>query len=166
MVRDGRPYPPAQHSEVEILPGVAEALTDLRDAGFKLLVVTNQPDVARGTTPRAFVEDVNQLLSDRLPLDGFYVCYHDDDDRCACRKPRPGLLLQAAAEWGIDLPSSYMVGDRWRDIEAGAAAGCTTVLVVSEGAYLERVPAVPDMAVTSLHEAATIITRGSGNDRA
>ncbi len=156
VVQDGLPYPPRGLEEVEILPGVPQALAALKAAGFKLLVVTNQPDVARGSTTIQFVEEVNRHLAQSLDIDAFYVCYHDDEDNCACRKPKPGLLQMGAEAWGIDLRSSFMVGDRWRDIEAGAAAGCTTVLVGSI-AYRERA-ADADIRVESLLEAATIIT--------
>ncbi|MDB5292380.1 MAG: family hydrolase [Phycisphaerales bacterium] len=128
-LREGMPHPPVTLEKVEILPGVREALRDLRDAGFKLLVVTNQPDVARGRQTREMVERINSYLMDTLPLDGVYVCYHDNADGCTCRKPAPGMLLQAAGEHGIDLPSSFMVGDRGSDIAAGAAAGCRTILI-------------------------------------
>ena len=123
-VRDGIPHPPESLNEVEILPGVPEALTVLHERGFILLVVTNQPDVARGTQSRNVVEAINNQLRQQLPLDGVYVCYHDNADRCDCRKPSPGMLLKAAAEHDIDLRASFMVGDRGSDIAAGNAAGC------------------------------------------
>jgi len=129
LVRDGMPYPPRSVEELEILPGIAEALKQLHDAGFKLIVVTNQPDVARGTQTRAMVEEINAALQSRLPIDEFRVCYHDDADQCACRKPRAGALLQYAQEFGIDLKASFMIGDRWRDIEAGRRAGCKTIFI-------------------------------------
>src|SRR3989338_8918354 len=126
FVRDGKPYPPSTLAELEILPGVPEALALLRAEGFRLVVVTNQPDVARGTQTRKTGELLHAALLARLPLDEFRVCYHDDADHCACLKPAPGLLLQAAQELELDLASCFMVGDRWRDIEAGRRAGCTT----------------------------------------
>src|SRR5262249_35905993 len=118
VVRDGKPYPPARLEQLEILPGVVEACITLRTAGFTLVVVTNQPDVARGTQQRAVVQAINEVLRAQVPLDDFRVCYHDEPDGCTCRKPQPGLLLQAARDWQIDLVSSFMVGDSWRDIEA------------------------------------------------
>jgi len=129
FVREGKPYPPANLSELEILPGVAEALTRLRVAGYLLIVVTNQPDVARGTTPRPTVDAIHAALLTRLPLDTVLTCFHDDADRCDCRKPRPGLLYEARDSFDIELSRSFMVGDRWRDIEAGANAGCRTVFI-------------------------------------
>ena len=129
VVVDGRPHPPASVDEVEIPPGVAEALQRLKDAGFVLIVVSNQPDVARGTTSREVVEGINACLLEHLPVDRFVMCFHDSGDNCDCRKPRPGMLLAGAEESGVELASSYMVGDRWRDVEAGNRAGCTTVFV-------------------------------------
>jgi len=151
VVREGRPCPPTSLAELEILPGVVEACTALHEAGFLIIVVTNQPDVARGAQRRELVEAINQVLRKRLPLDDIRVCYHDDPDRCACRKPESGLLLEAARDWNIDLPASFMVGDGWKDIEAGRRAGCKTVFV--DHGYTERQPDNPDHRVGSLIEA-------------
>ena len=129
IVRNGKPYPPRSMEEFIIVPGVAERLGSLKGKGFFLIVVTNQPDVSRGTTPQDFVIQLNQILVRQLPIDEILVCYHDDVDHCDCRKPLPGLLYQARDRFGIRLDSSYMIGDRWRDIEAGAGAGCITVFV-------------------------------------
>ncbi len=150
IVRQGKPYPPAGIAQLEILPGVPEALTCLRNAGFRLIVVTNQPDVARGTQAREAVEVIHAALQARLPIDEFRVCYHDDADQCQCRKPRPGLLLDAARDWGVRLDASYLVGDRWRDVEAGRRAGCVTVFV--DYGYAETQPMHTDVRVRSLRE--------------
>ncbi len=152
LVRAGKPYPPRGLGELEILPGVPEALARLREVGYLLIVVTNQPDVARGTQRREAVEEINCTLAARLPLDDIRVCYHDERDGCTCRKPCPGLLLQAADQWPIDLAASYMVGDRWKDIEAGRRAGCRTVLIDYQ--YAEPMPQAPDHVATSLSAAA------------
>jgi len=151
IVRDGKPYPPSNIGESEILPGVAEALKQLHNAGFKLIVITNQPDVARGTQTRAMVEKINAALQSSLPIDEFRVCYHDDADQCACRKPRAGTLLQSAQEFGIDLKASFMIGDRWRDIEAGRSAGCKTIFINSHYAEKDRVE--PDHCACHLADA-------------
>jgi D-glycero-D-manno-heptose 1,7-bisphosphate phosphatase len=148
---DGVPRPPADPADVRLLPGVREACERLRAAGYLLVVATNQPDVARGTQSRTRVEQINERLRAQLPLDDIVVCYHDDADGCACRKPKPGLLLEAATRWRIDLGRSFMVGDRWRDVEAGAAAGCRTVLV--DGPQ-EGVDCGPDYTADSLGTAA------------
>ena len=155
MVRDGKPYPPKDLQELEILPGVPEALTLLKQAGYQLIVVTNQPDVARGTTSKETVESINKFLRDRLPLDEFRTCYHDDHEACDCRKPKPGALIAAAQQHDIELYESYMVGDRWRDIEAGSRAGCQTVFI--DYGYNEKQPEHVDYRVHSLHEAALAI---------
>ena len=154
-VRGGTPYPPAGVNEVELLPGVVQALLKMRERGLRLIVVTNQPDVARGTQTRAAVEQINQFLAQRLAVDAFYTCYHDDADECPCRKPRPGLLRRAAQEHGIDLRRSFMVGDRWGDIAAGAAAGCTTLLIDMPYSQCHR--CTPDFKVADLAAAADVI---------
>lgn len=155
MVQNGRPYPPLGLDELEILPGVPEAIARLRAAGFRLIVVTNQPDVARGKQTRKVVEAMHAVLQTQLPLDEFRVCYHDDADGCACRKPAPGMLQRAAKDANLDLGTSFMVGDRWRDIEAGRRAGCTTVLIDYHYAETERTQ--PHARVSSLSEAAAWI---------
>jgi D-glycero-D-manno-heptose 1,7-bisphosphate phosphatase len=155
IVRDGRPLPPTSVDEVVIRDGVHEACRRLSDAGLLLIVVTNQPDIARRTTTREEVDAINQHLTDELGLDSVYVCAHDDADACGCRKPAPGLLLAAAADVGVDLTRSVMVGDRWRDIEAGKRAGATTVWVRSD--YGEAAPAAPDHVVDGLLDVVPLV---------
>lgn len=155
IVRNGKPYPPASLQELEILPGVEEAIQALRHAGFLIVVVTNQPDVATGVQRREIVEAMHRELRGRLPVDDIRVCYHTDADGCACRKPKPGMLLEAAAEHRIDLARSWLVGDRWRDIGAGQAAGCQSYFI--DYGYLEKRPEKPYVAVKSLLDAATRI---------
>jgi len=152
VVRGGRPYPPVDADETEVLPDVPAALQRLKDEGYLLVVVTNQPDVARGTQSRASVEAIHARLASQLPIDEFCCCFHDDGDDCACRKPKPGLLVDAARRHGVDLGASVMIGDRWRDVEAGRRAGCTTVFV--DRGYAEPPPDGPDAVVASLAEAA------------
>jgi transaldolase len=152
LVRDGKPYPPHSAADLALCEGAALAVSELRAAGFALIVVTNQPDVARGTTPRATVDAINDRLGALLPLDDILVCAHDDGDACDCRKPKAGLLHLGARLHGVDLARSYLVGDRWRDIEAGAAAGCRTAWI--DRGYVERAPATPDARVGSVLEAA------------
>jgi transaldolase len=155
VVRDGRPRPPSSADDLEILPGVEEALRALAAEGWLLVVVTNQPDVARGRQTRAVVEEINRRLLAALPIRAVLTCYHDDEDGCDCRKPRPGLLRRAAAEHGVDLTASVMVGDRWSDVEAGRAAGCRTFLVRAPYSEPERCRA--DHEVRDLGEAARAI---------
>jgi D-glycero-D-manno-heptose 1,7-bisphosphate phosphatase len=158
VVRNGKPYPPASVEAIEVLPGVAEALARLHDAGYRLVVVTNQPDISRGVQDRAVVDAMHAKLATALPIDDFRVCAHDDPDGCDCRKPKPGLLRQAAEAAGIDLRASFIVGDRWRDIEAGRAVGCRTIFIDYD--YAESRPGAPDLTVRSLAEAADWILRG------
>lgn len=155
MVRDGKPYPPADLSELEILPGVESALHAFKAADYRLIVVTNQPDVARGITQRETVEKINAHLSAHLPIDEFRTCYHDSGEGCDCRKPLPGSILAAARLHAIDLSESTMVGDRWRDIEAGQAAGCKVIFI--DYGYREKQPATEIRRVSSLREAADAI---------
>jgi len=153
VVRDGKPFPPSSIDELELLPEVASSLSALKAHGFALYVITNQPDVARGTQTREAVENIHQTLLSSLPIDDIFVCYHDDNDDCDCRKPLPGLLLEARSKHNIDLSRSFVVGDRWRDIDAGHNAGCKTVLI--DYGYRERAPArPPEATVRSLREAA------------
>jgi len=155
IVRDGMPFPPSSLDELEILPGVPEALQKLHDGNYLLIVVTNQPDVARGTANKEDVEKMNDHLFSTLPLDDIKTCYHDSGDSCLCRKPLPGSLIEAAKEHHIDLSKSFMVGDRWRDIEAGQTAGCKTFFINYR--YAEKQPEMPDFIVSSLLEAQRII---------
>ena len=159
IVRGGKPYPPDSLQDLEILPGVPEALGQLRATGFLNVVVTNQPDVATGKQRRAVVEAMHEALCSRLALDAVKVCYHVDADNCACRKPKPGMLQEAARELGIDLGSSYMVGDRWRDVAAAQAAGCAAIFI--DCAYSEKSPDKPYVAVKSLPEAVNLILQSS-----
>jgi D-glycero-D-manno-heptose 1,7-bisphosphate phosphatase len=156
IVRDGRPYPPRDLSEFAWMDGVHETLRSLHARGFMLLVFTNQPDVARGTQTREQVEELHSLVLRELPVTRIYSCFHDDGDDCACRKPKPGMIFQARDEYGIDLHGSWVVGDRWRDIEAGRAAGCRTVYV--RHGYTETPAEGYDHVVTGLNELLDWIT--------
>jgi D-glycero-D-manno-heptose 1,7-bisphosphate phosphatase len=163
-VRNGKPYPPRSLAELEILPGVNAGLRLLRQAGFLLIGATNQPDVVRGLAQRETVEAMNARLLAELELDEIRTCWHDDADGCACRKPKPGMLLDAARERQIDLVSSYMLGDRWRDIEAGQAAGCRTVWL--RAPYAERGPSSPADFVADRFEPAVRWVLNDASSRA
>ncbi len=144
---------PRSLADLEIAPDAAAALASLKAAGFLLICVTNQPEIPRGLLSREALDDINAAVRAALPLDDLLVCCHQESDGCDCRKPRPGLLLEGARKYGIDLGASFMVGDRWRDVEAGARAGCRTVLIETD--YDDRAPATPpDRLVQSLSEAA------------
>lgn len=148
VVVDGRPYPPICLAELELLPNVDLACRRLAESGALLICVTNQPDVARGTQSAAEVKSINDWLRMTLGLFEVRACFHDERDGCFCRKPRPGMLIEAARQHGIDLAGSIMVGDRWRDIEAGRNAGCRTVFLNYE--YNERQPQNADFTFRSL----------------
>jgi len=163
IVRNGNPYPPRDLSELIITPGARAALDELKREGFLLIAVTNQPDVARGKANRADVDKINARLAAILPLDGIEVCEHDDKDQCECRKPKPGMILHARQKLGVDLAGSFMVGDRWRDIEAGRRAGCRTILI-GDG-YGEAFPCTPTIKLTSLPDAASWIIEQSRLER-
>ena len=154
-VRDGTPHPPAGVEQLSLLPGVVEACYRLRQLGFVLIVVTNQPDIARGKQTRDEVDRMHDALRARLPLEEIVVCAHDDVDDCPCRKPRPGMILDAAARLDLDLEESVCIGDRWRDVEAGKRAGVLAIFV--DRGYGERRPADADAIVGSLPAAVEVI---------
>jgi D-glycero-D-manno-heptose 1,7-bisphosphate phosphatase len=161
VVREGRPYPPQSVDEFTLYEGVAEACTILKDAGFLLIVVTNQPDVGRGTQSRAAVEAIHAKLRAALPsLDGIEICFHagsEFGESCGCRKPKAGMLLRAAAAHGIELAKSYLVGDRWRDVDCAHAAGCRAVFI--DHGYPEPLRERPHLTAANLSDAARIILR-------
>ncbi|CAN5600122.1 HAD family hydrolase [soil metagenome] len=159
IVRNGRPYPPAHLEEFRIYPDVPDGCARLKDAGFLLIVVTNQPDVGRGTQTRAAADALNRRLLSALPmLDRIEVCFHagaEQGEPCHCRKPKPGMLLTAAAALKIDLSRSYLIGDRWRDVDCARNAGCAAVFI-SRG-YAEPLRQTPDFTVTNFAEATDAI---------
>lgn len=158
--KNGRPFPPQTPQNVEIIPGVIEACEKFRQHGLLRIVVTNQPDISRGTITGHQVDAINQILNAQIDFEAVYVCPHDDMDGCLCRKPQPGMLVQAAKDWNIDLSRSIMVGDRWRDIEAGKKAGCKTVFIDYQ--YQETRPDQPDLIVKNLWEAVPWIIQNTG----
>jgi len=163
LEREAKPYPPRNLAEFEILPEVPAACAKLKRAGFLLVVVTNQPDVGRGTLAQSVVENIHTHMMAQLPIDRVEACYHPGQGRsdCDCRKPKPGMVLRAAKELGIDLAQSWMVGDRWRDIDCGQAAGCRTIFI--NRGYAEELRQKPDFSAGNLAEVADIILRESKN---
>jgi D-glycero-D-manno-heptose 1,7-bisphosphate phosphatase len=152
VMKEGKPYAPLSAETFVIVPGARECLEKLKAAGFPLICVTNQPEIARGNLSEGVLEEMHSALLASLALDSILVCPHDDPDGCDCRKPKPGLLLRAAGEFGIDLGASYLIGDRWRDVDAAHAAGVTAVLL--DCGYNDRLPArVPEKVVRTLREA-------------
>ncbi|MFD1625115.1 D-glycero-alpha-D-manno-heptose-1,7-bisphosphate 7-phosphatase [Azospirillum griseum] len=152
IVRNGKPYPPPDLDSFELLPGVADALTRLKGAGYRLVVVTNQPDIVRGTQDGKVVEAMHDRLRAELPLDGIEMCCDETSDRY---KPQPGMLRDAARDLGIDLSRSAMVGDRWRDVDCGKAAGCFTIFI--DRGYAESLRAAPDAVCDGLPAAVDVI---------
>jgi D-glycero-D-manno-heptose 1,7-bisphosphate phosphatase len=155
IVIDGKPSPPKSLEELKLLPGVDLAIKLFKKKGYLCIVITNQPDVARGKIDPATVESINRFLVQTLALDGCYSCYHDDHDNCECRKPKSGSIIKAAQKYSIDLNDSYMIGDRWRDIDAGHNAGCKTIFI--DYNYDEKKPVGASYTVKSLLDAAKII---------
>ena len=159
VIRDGRPFPPARAVDFELYPDVAEGCARLKAAGFLLVVVTNQPDVGRGTQTRAEIELMHAKLRETLPmLDAIEVCWHAGEkygEACDCRKPRPGMVLRAAARFRIDLAKSYFIGDRWRDVDCAHAAGCRAVFI--DRGYDEVLRDQPEFTVAEFSEAVATI---------
>ncbi len=166
VIRDGLPFPPANADEFVLYPDVVEGCARLREAGFILVVVTNQPDVGRGTQTREAVDAVNAALQEALPvLDGIEVCFHGGDrcgESCDCRKPKPGMVLRAAARLNIDLDRSFLIGDRWRDVDCAHAAGCRAVFI--DHGYREALREKPDYVVATFHEAVNAILEAIGQN--
>lgn len=154
IFRNGKPRAPYTLEEFVLFAGVKEATELLKARDYLLIVVTNQPDVARGWVSREAVDAVNNKLQELISVDDLKICFHTDQDNCQCRKPRPGMLLEASAQWKIDLKHSFMIGDRHSDVEAGFSAGCKTVLI-GEGDHSSKVK--PDFQKNSLLEAAQLI---------
>jgi D-glycero-D-manno-heptose 1,7-bisphosphate phosphatase len=160
VVIDGKPYPPQAVRDFEILPDVAQACQRLKNAGYILVVATNQPDVGRGKLEKEVVQRIHETMLRQLPIDRVEVCYHAGTafgEDCLCRKPRPGMLIAAATALHIDLSRSFMIGDRWRDIDCGKCAGCRTIFI--DWGYNELLQEQPDFKTNSLLPAAEWILR-------
>ena len=163
-VRNGMPHPPSHVEEFELYDDVPDGCARLKAANFLLVVITNQPDVGRGTQSREAVEAMNLKMQSALPLlDRIEVCYHAGErygHPCDCRKPRPGLILRAAAQLNIDPRKSYVIGDRWRDVDCAHAAGCRAILI--RRGYKEPLREAPDFTVANFNEAVSAVIRDAG----
>jgi len=159
IIRDRRPFSPSTLDEFTLYPDVVDVCLRLKTANFLLIVVTNQPDVGRGIQERTIVEAIHHQLKTTIPwIDRIEVCYHAGeryDAPCACRKPKPGMLIHAAKEMGIDLAASYFIGDRWRDVDCAYAAGCRSVFI--DRGYDEKLRKAPDFIVSSFAQAADAV---------
>ena len=164
VVRNGMPYPPSHVEEFEVYEDVPNGCARLKAANFLLIVISNQPDVGRGTQSREAVEAMNLKMQSALPLlDRIEVCYHAGErygEACDCRKPRPGLILRAVAELNIDLKRSYVVGDRWRDVDCARAAGCRSIFIQRD--YKEGLREAPDFTVANFNDAVAAVLRDAG----
>ena len=157
VIRKGLPSSPYSLDELKILPKVKESILTLKKLNFICVVVTNQPDVSRGKITKNTVLEINNYLKKETMFDDIFVCYHDDIDNCDCRKPKSGLLTQASKKWNIDLKKSFMIGDRWKDIEAGNNVGCKTIFI--DYKYDEYKPENPNFITDNLINAVSIIKK-------
>ena len=157
IVRNNRPFAPQSFDDFVVSVGAADAVAAFRASGYLSIVATNQPDVGARKVRREVVEQMHEKLRAEVKIDDILVCYHIDADHCQCRKPKPGMLLAAVQQYNIDLSRSWMIGDHWRDIDAGRAAGCRTIFI--DYAFAEQRPESPDVVVQSLTEAVPYVLR-------
>lgn len=157
VMRDGKAASPRSVDELQIEPEAPATLAALKAAGYLLLVVTNQPDVRRGLMSADTLDALHARLAEALPLDEIAACLHDNADACACRKPKPGLVLDLAARHGVDLRRSWLIGDQDRDIACGKAAGCNTVLLGRD--YNSGIDAGSDQVVETLSQSLAYILK-------
>lgn len=150
-VRGRKPYAPRSFEDFEIYPEAFAALEKLKNAGYQLIVVTNQPDVGNGVVAQRVVEKMNAKLMQELPVDAVYACFHSQSEGCTCRKPGTGMFMRAVEEFGADLNNSFMVGDRFSDIKAGENAGCKTIFI--DRHYSETPDMKPDYTVQDITDA-------------
>jgi D-glycero-D-manno-heptose 1,7-bisphosphate phosphatase len=156
IVVDGKPFPPSSIIDLEILDGVELGIEKLKIAGYKVFIVTNQPDVARGKTSETNILEINDYLKNKLRIDEVSCCFHDGTDECNCRKPKPGMILDLASRWNIDLAKSFLIGDRWRDILSAKNAGVKSILI--DYNYDEQYEP-PDFASVSFEQAINYILK-------
>lgn len=147
----GKSYPPRKIEDFQLLPGVKDALELSKKMGFLNIIITNQPDISNGRTSVEFVEACHKKLLKMVPIDDIYICSHVEEDKCSCRKPKPGMIIAAQKKWDINLEESFLVGDRWKDIEAGQVMKCCCFFINYK--YNEPQPKSPYFKVSSLGEA-------------
>jgi D-glycero-D-manno-heptose 1,7-bisphosphate phosphatase len=158
ILRDRRPFSPRNMDEFEILEKVSEAVALFQKVGLVVVVITNQPDLAKGLVSESLISEIHEKIRNEIGINHFYFCGHSDLQNCACRKPKVGMLLQASRDLGINLDSSYLVGDRWKDIKAGQEVGCKCYYI--DNNYDEPRPSSPFYTVKSLYEAAVLVSTG------
>lgn len=125
------PISPMTMEEFRVNEKAKIPIKKLKDAGFVLIVTTNQPGISRGYQSRRDLDYMHDHLRRNFPVDDILVCAHEESDECPCRKPRPGLLIESAFKWQINLDQSYVISDKWQDAEAARTAGCTSLLLKS-----------------------------------
>ena len=152
IVVNGKPFPPRSLDEFTILPGVLDGLQRFRSKGYLNIIVTNQPDIANGLTTRGLVQQFHAVIKTKLPIDHIYMCDHASGADCRCRKPRTGMIDDAVKAFNIVLSESAIIGDRWKDIECGHAAGITKRYFIDYN-YDERKPACDYIAVSGVDQA-------------
>ncbi|MBF0595692.1 MAG: HAD family hydrolase [Candidatus Omnitrophica bacterium] len=160
ILRNNKVFSPRELKDFEIVPGVRKILAECRQQGYLNIVITNQPDISRGLMSRDILDSMHRIIQEQLCVDDIFVCPHDDQDQCTCRKPKPGMMIDAAQKWGIDLRASFVVGDQWKDVDAGKNSGCSTILLSS--CYNQGVAA--DFIIDEISSAADIIA-GHGKGR-
>jgi D-glycero-D-manno-heptose 1,7-bisphosphate phosphatase len=153
IVRNNQAFAPINMAEFAIYPDASAQVERLRHAGFLCIVFTNQPEVGRGLLAQETLDEMHVRLRAEIPLHDVLICPHGRDGICSCRKPLPGMLLDAAGKWDINLAASFVIGDRWRDIDAGLAAGCFSILIDRPYSASERA----DARVQSFAEAVDLI---------
>tara|TARA_B100001250_G_C19474946_1_gene646163 strand:+ start:174 stop:692 length:519 start_codon:yes stop_codon:yes gene_type:complete len=154
-INNGKPFSPSSFKDFKLLPNVKSTIKKFKLLNYLCIVITNQPDISRGKISKNEVIKMNNFLKKQIEIDDLFVCYHDDDDKCECRKPKPGLLFFAKKKWGIDFEKSYLIGDREKDIFAGNLAGCKTIFIDND--YGEKKPSSQNFTITSLEQSLKII---------
>ena len=160
LLRGGRTYAPLRLEDFELNPSASDAVKQIQDVGLETVIVTNQPELSVGTLDPTVLDAMHELIRSSLGIHHFYVCPHTSDAGCECHKPAPGLILDACMALDMDASGSYMVGDRWRDVGAGKAAGCTTILIKRNYSYAgapAEFSVEPDKSVDSLEDAVDAI---------
>lgn len=155
IIREGRAVAPRSLEDFHFMPGIHVLTEKLRQAQYKIIVVTNQPDVFYGYVDRATVDEMHRIVRHELQIDDIRVCFHIDAHNCDCRKPKPGLLLSAAKDFDLDLRQSFIIGDTGRDMDAGKAVNCRTILL--DGGYAQEHLENADDVIHSLYEVGDLI---------
>ena len=148
-----KPSSPWKIDEFKFINGIEETLHRFKEKNYKLFIITNQPDIARQNIEKGVTEQINKKIFEKLPIDDIQICPHDDSDKCCCRKPKPGMIMDLAYHYDIDLDKSFLIGDGWKDMNAGSQAGCKTILI--QKSYNKEVEA--DFKVLDLNTAGDII---------